>query len=130
VALLGLGVLVAVALALRPVLGHVGIGLAVSAASLVRMACLWWLLHRRVPSIDARGVLRSALATLLATLPAAALAWLAAELLTVPGANVLQRLVPGLASSLLFGAVFLVSARLMKHKELTFLLRAVRRRTA
>ncbi|MEO8184227.1 MAG: murein biosynthesis integral membrane protein MurJ [Deltaproteobacteria bacterium] len=128
VAILGLIVLVAVALGLRPVLGHVGIGLAVTAASCVRMGCLWWLLDRRLPSIDTRGVLRSGAATLLAALPAAAVAWWLARLLTVQGANAWHRLLPGAAASSAFAVVFLASAGFMKHKELGFLLRAVRRR--
>ena len=130
IAILGLLVLVAVALGLRPWLGHVAIGLAVTAASGMRMGCLWWRLDRRVPSIDTRGVLRSALATALAALPAAALAWLLAGALTVPGANAWHRLLPGAAASLAFAVIFLGTAYFMKHTELVFLLRAVRRRAA
>ncbi|MEY2932507.1 MAG: hypothetical protein RL033_3256 [Pseudomonadota bacterium] len=129
IAILGLVVLIGVALGLRPVLGHVGIGLAVSAASLVRMVSLWWMLHRRMPSIDSRGILSSALLTLLAAIPAAAVAWVLARQLTVPGASALYRLLPGTAGCLAFALVFLASAYFLKHKELAFLLRAVRRRT-
>jgi hypothetical protein len=92
------------------------------------MGCLWWLLDRRMPSIDTRGVLRSALATAAAALPAAALAWLLARALTVPGANAWHRALPGAGASLAFAVIFLGTAYLMKHTELVFLLRAVRRR--
>lgn len=129
VAIFGLGVLFAVALGLRPVLGHVGIGLAVTAASFVRMGLLWWLLNRRLPSIDTAGVLRSAAATAFCALPAAAAGWIVAHALTVPGANAWHRLVPGAAASVAFAFVFLLAAYFTRHKELVFLLRAVRRRT-
>lgn len=129
IAIVGLVVLVAVALSLRPVLGHVGIGLAVTAASLARMLCLWWLLRRRLPSIDTGGVASSAARTLLATVPAGAAGYGLASALTVPEASALYRLVPGSLGCLAFAMVFLASAHFMKHKELAFLLRAVRRRT-
>ena len=109
-------------------LGHVGIGLAVTAASFVRMALLWWLLDRRLPSIDTRGVLRSCATTLFCSLPAAAAGWMVARALTVPGADAWHRLLPGSAASVAFVVVFLAAAYFAKHRELVFLLRAVRRR--
>jgi len=130
VAALGLLVLVGVALGLRPSLGHVGIGLAVTAASFVRMVMLWWHLGRRLPTIDTPGILRSAGSTLLAVAPAAGVASVLARVLTVPNAGAFQRLVPGSVASLAFGVVFLASAYFMKHKELGQLLRAVRRRSS
>jgi putative peptidoglycan lipid II flippase len=128
VAALGLAVLLGAALSLRPSFGHVGIGLAVSSASFVRMLLLWGRLQRRLPSIDTRGIVRSAATTLLACAPAALLAWLLARGLQVPHAGPLRRLLPGGLGSLTFGAVFLATAHFMKHKELGMLLKTARRR--
>lgn len=130
VSALDFGVFVGLALVLRPGLGHVGISLAVSGASLAQMLLLWWRLPRRAPGIDTAGVLRSGAMTLLATAPAAAVAWALAHMLTVPGAGSLARALPGLLSSAAFLAVFLASAHLMKHKELRMLWRAARRRAS
>jgi putative peptidoglycan lipid II flippase len=121
-------VFVGLALLLRPNLGHVGISLAVTGASLTQMLLLWWRLGRRRPEIDTRGVLRSGTLTLFASVPAAAASWLVARALTRPGAGEIGRSVPALLGSLAFVAVFLVSARLLKHKELEMSWRALRRR--
>ncbi len=128
ISLLDFIVFVGLALALRPSLGHVGISLAVSGASLVQMLLLWWRFSRRRSEIDTLAVVRSGALTLLASLPAALLAWWTARALIVPGAGGLARAAPGILASLVFVAVFLVCAHLMKHKELQMLWRAVRRR--
>lgn len=128
ISLLDFIVFVGLALALRPSLGHVGISLAVSGASLVQMLLLWWRFRRHRAEIDTLAVVRSGALTLLASLPAALLAWWTARALTVPGAGALARAAPGILASLVFLAVFLVCAHLMKHKELQMLWRAVRRR--
>jgi putative peptidoglycan lipid II flippase len=128
VAAFGLCVLFGLALALRPSFGHVGIGLAVSGASLVRMLLLWWRLQRRLPSIDTVGVLRSAAATLGASAPAAVVAWAVARAFWVPHAGALQRALPGMLACIAFSAVFLATAHFMKHKELALLLKTIRRR--
>ena len=128
ISLLDFGVFLALALALRPHFGHVGISFAVSGASLAQMLLLWWRLGHRTPEIDTRGVLRSGLLTLAASVPAAAAAWGLARVVTVPGAGAFGRALPGVAASLLFMLVFLASAHFMKHKELEMLWRAMRRR--
>lgn len=120
-------VFVALALALRPSLGHVGISVAVSGASLAQMLLLWWRLGRRRPEIGTLTVLRSGTMTLLASLPAAGASWLVARALTREGAGQIGRSLPALLGSLAFVAVFLVGARLMKHKELEMSWRALRR---
>jgi putative peptidoglycan lipid II flippase len=121
-------VFVALALALRPSLGHVGISWAVTGASLAQMLLLWWRLGRRRPEIETWSVLRSGALTLLCSLPAAAAAAFVARLLTRPGAGEIGRAAPAVAGSALFVAVFLVGARLLKHKELEMAWRALRRR--
>lgn len=121
-------VFLTVALLLRPSLGHVGISCAVTAASAAQLVLLWWRLGRRRPEIDSGAVLRSGTLTLLCSLPAAGIARLVARALTRPGAGEIGRAAPALAGSAAFVAVFLVSARLMKHKELEMAWRALRRR--
>jgi hypothetical protein len=66
--------------------------------------------------------------TLLSSLPAATVAWLVARALHRPNAGEFGRALPAVVGSLAFVAVFLVSARLMKHKELEMSWRALRRR--
>jgi putative peptidoglycan lipid II flippase len=128
IALLDFVVFVSLALALRPALGHVGISLAVTGASLAQMLLLWWRLGRRTGELDTRAVVRSGAQTLLASAPAAAVAWLVARVLTAPGAGALGRALPGIVASLLFVGIFLAAARLIKHPELEMLWRAARRR--
>jgi putative peptidoglycan lipid II flippase len=128
VAALDFLVFVALALALRPSLGHVGISWAVTGASLAQMLLLWWRLGRRRPEIETWAVLRSGTLTLLCSLPAAAAAAFVARLLTRPGAGEIGRAAPAVAGSAVFVAVFLVGARLLKHKELEMAWRALRRR--
>jgi putative peptidoglycan lipid II flippase len=124
VSLADFAVFVLLALSLRPSLGHVGISLAVSGASLAQMLLLGWRLGRR--GVDAAGVVRSGVSTLLACTPAALAAWAVARL--PAGAGLLGRAAPGLLASLAFAIVFLVSARLLDNKELELLWAAVRRR--
>jgi putative peptidoglycan lipid II flippase len=124
-------VFLGLALALRPSLGHVGISLAVTGASLAQMSMLWWRLGRRRPEIGTREVLRSGALTLTASAPAAVASWLVARALVrlqvgePPGE--IGRALPAVVGGAVFLAVFLVSARLLKHKELEMSLRALRR---
>jgi peptidoglycan biosynthesis protein MviN/MurJ (putative lipid II flippase) len=118
----------ALAVALRPSLGHVGISWAVTGASVAQMLLLWWRLGRRRPEIETWAVLRSGTLTLLCSSPAAVIAALVAHALRRPDAGEIGRAVPALVGSGAFVAVFLVSARLMKHKELEMAWRALRRR--
>jgi putative peptidoglycan lipid II flippase len=119
-------------LALRPSLGHVGISLAVTGASVAQMSMLWWRLGRRRPEIGAAQVLRSGALTLAASAPAAVAAWLVARALVRAQAGEvageIERALPALVGGVVFLAVFLVSARLLKHKELEMSWRALRRR--
>ena len=121
-------VFLGLALVLRPSLGHVGISWAVTGASVVQMLLLWWRLGRRRPEIETWAVLRSGTLTLLCSLPAAFAAGIVARALTRAGAGEIGRSAPAIAGSAAFVAVFLVGARLMKHKELEMSWRALRRR--
>lgn len=128
VSLIDFVVFVSAALTLRPHLGHVGISLAVSLASLTQMLLLWWGLAKRTAAPETRSIVRSAALTLLCSVPASAAGWGAAEALASPEAGALGRALPGAVAALLFVLVFLVSAALLQHKELSVLWRAVRRR--
>jgi putative peptidoglycan lipid II flippase len=121
-------VFIGLALALRPSFGHVGVSLAVTGASVTQMVLLWWRLGRRARHIGTRDVLRSGTSTLLASAPAAVVAWFVARALARPGAGEIGRALPAVLASLAFAAVFLALARLLKHTELEMLLRSLRRR--
>lgn len=128
VSLVDFFVFVGLSLALRPSLGHVGISLAVTGASLTQMLLLWWRLASRTVDHDTTGIARSALTTLACCIPAAAAAWAVASGLTSPRAGPVGKALPGLAAAPSFVLVFLVSAGLLQHKELSVLWRALRRR--
>jgi putative peptidoglycan lipid II flippase len=123
VAAVDFGVFVVLALALRPILGHVGISLAVTGASAAQLLLLWFNLKRRLQTLHSLEVLSSALKTLAAAVGAAAAAgWLASTLQGQP------RWLPGLAGSALFAILFLGLARLLQSPELALLSDALGRR--
>jgi putative peptidoglycan lipid II flippase len=126
VSLADFSVFVLLAVSLRPSLGHVGISLAVSGASLAQMLLLGWRLRGR--RVNTAEIVRSGVSTLLASAPAAAAAWGVAWATAAPDAGALGRVLPGLLASLAFVLVFLLSARLLGNKELELLWSAVRRR--
>jgi putative peptidoglycan lipid II flippase len=121
-------VFIGLALALRPSLGHVGVSLAVAGASVAQMLLSWWRLGRRTRAVGTAAVLRSGTMTLLASAPAAVLAWVIARALTQPNSGEFARALPAVLASLAFAAVFLASARLLRHAELEMLLGSLRRR--
>jgi putative peptidoglycan lipid II flippase len=131
VAAVDLGVFVALALALRGSLGHVGISLAVAGASAAQMTLLWLLLGRRLSSLRLGEVGRSALKTALAAGAAGAGGWFAARRLeALFGPGPIERMLPGLLAAAIFGAVFLGAAWLLKSEELATIVGAFRRRRA
>jgi putative peptidoglycan lipid II flippase len=124
-------VFIVVALTLRGPYGHVGISIAVTAASTVQMILLFVGLRRHLVSLRLAELTRSALKTA----AAAALAAIAAVAVLYPLRPTLQggsiaRLVPGLLGIGVFAVIFLVSARLFRSDELETLLDVVRRRRA
>jgi putative peptidoglycan lipid II flippase len=131
VAATDLGVFIAVALLLRGPLGHVGISIAVSAASTAQMILLFVGLRRHLVSLRLAELTRSFLKTAVA----AAVAGLAGVAALYPLGPALQggaiaRLAPGLVGTAVFTVVFLISARMLKSEELETLLDVVRRRRA
>ncbi len=129
VAALDLCVFILLAVGLRGVLGHVGVGLAVSGASVAQFALLWWWLGKRLPSRHLAEVGSSALRVLAASLLGALAGYLTVRAIGIgPQASALLRLVPGLAGALAFASVFLLAASLFGSPELAALRAALQRR--
>jgi putative peptidoglycan lipid II flippase len=113
---------------LAPKYGHVGVGLAVSIASLTQMLLLWRGLRGRLPSLQVKVVLR----TFVQSLGLSALAALLARMVAAISQRFVhhgwhRHVVPGLLSSLVFIGAFLLLAKLFKSPELE-LLRPTRHR--
>ncbi len=110
------------ALWLQSGLGHVGVGLAISAARALQMLALWTILQRRIPTLPTRQIAAAALRALGC---GALAAWIAREAAALvanagrPGAVALA--LPGLLGSVVFVAVLLSVARLTRSKELAAL---------
>ena len=129
VAAIDLCIFVTVALLLGPRLGHVGIGLAVSAASAAQMALLWILLRGRIPTLFMAEISVTVVRTLAAAVPAASLAAYAAHRLSklLPD-SAIHRIAPGLAGCAVFAGAFLVLAHLFGSRELAVLREGLRHR--
>lgn len=130
VAAIDLFVFVSAALLLRPLLGHVGVGLAVSISSAAQMALLWALLRTKLPTLHLGEIAISAARTLAAALPAAGMAILSANVATqVLSDGAWPRLVPGAAGCAVFVMTFAAVAASLRSPELSILVAAVRRRS-
>jgi putative peptidoglycan lipid II flippase len=135
VAALDLMVFVGLAFALRGPLGHVGISLAVTGASMAQMALLWFFLRSRLPSLHLGEIASSCVRTVFAALGASVLGWLAARAvagLTVDalggvGAEVAKAL-PALVGSTAFTVGFVGLAFVFKSPELMTVLGPIWRR--
>jgi putative peptidoglycan lipid II flippase len=128
VAAIDLAVFVLLALGLRGTLGHVGISLAVSGASMAQMGLLWILLRKRLPTTRFGEIASSATRTLAACLPASVAAFVVAQVLVTERAGAIARLLPGIAGTLTFVLVFFAAGTLFGSKELEALGRAIARR--
>ena len=116
VSALDLGALVVLALALRGPMGHAGVSAAVAGSSAVQVVLLLVGLRRRMGTLHAGTLARSAARTLAASVLAAVAGWGAA---TLAG---------GIAGMAAFGVVFLLAAWGLRSPELTEISGAVRRR--
>jgi putative peptidoglycan lipid II flippase len=129
VAAIDLAVFVTLALGLRGPLGHAGVGLAVTGASLVQAVLLAAVLSRKLPGALAHGTFLSALRVTLASAGAVACGrWVAGvfpEAETAAG-----RVLPGIGGTLAFGAGFLVFAALLRSPELVTLRDELKKRLA
>jgi putative peptidoglycan lipid II flippase len=120
VSALDLCAFIALAVALRGPMGHVGISVAVAGSSAVQMVLLLAGLNRRMGSLCAADLARSTARTLAASLVAAVAGWAAARMMTGFAA--------GVAGMAAFVLVFLLAAWGMRAPELEEILSAVRRR--
>lgn len=130
VAAIDLCVFIVLAYLLRRPLGHVGVGLAVSAASFAQMVLLWSNLRRHLGRNTQFGrIVHSAVKTTAAAALAGVLArWVAWASTPSQAANAWVRACPGMLSGILFAFAFLVFAWLLGSEELRTLTAAVRRK--
>ncbi|HEU4405538.1 MAG TPA: murein biosynthesis integral membrane protein MurJ [Polyangiaceae bacterium] len=129
VSIVDLGALVAIAWALVPAYGHVGVSLAVAGSSLVQLLGLALWLARKLPPGSWSEVARSAGRTALASAFAALGGWGAATWAqAVSPPTALGRLVPAALGGSAFGALFLLAAWGLKSPELEPLAAGLRRR--
>jgi putative peptidoglycan lipid II flippase len=130
VAALDLLVFVALALGLRGLFGHVGVGLAVTGASAVQALLLALVLTRKLPGALGHGIFLSAARVTLASAGAVAVGRSVASLFPLSEASALGRALPGSLGALAFGASFLAFAALLRSPELITLRSELGRRLA
>jgi putative peptidoglycan lipid II flippase len=118
---------IALALALRGPLGHVGVSIAVAGSSTVQMLLLLIGLRWRLGNIGGRELARSAARTSIASALAALAGWAAARLASPATPFSAWRAWPGVVGTAAFAAVFLSAAWGMESPELETILTAARR---
>lgn len=122
VAAIDLGAFIVAALLLAPRLGHIGVGYAVSCASLVQMTLLWVGLRRRLPVLHLKLVLKGALSSIaLASAAALAARFVALHLGALYSVGKPHALLPGLGGGVAFVAIFLLLAKATRSSELATL---------
>jgi putative peptidoglycan lipid II flippase len=112
---------IALAVALKAPMGHVGISMAVAGSSLVQMLLLLGFARRKLKHLNERELGASALRTLTASVLAGACAWSVS-------AHVPWMWLAALLGLIVFGATFLTAAWGMKSPELALLTDALSRR--
>jgi peptidoglycan biosynthesis protein MviN/MurJ (putative lipid II flippase) len=127
VAAIDLCVFVGLALALRGPFGHVGIGLAVTGASLVQAALLWFWLAKKLPTLRAREIGLSAAKTMLAAC-AGLVAGRVGVAATSGGSGALGLALPGLVGSTAFIFTFFSLAWGLRSDELLLVTHPILRR--
>ena len=125
---LDLCVFIALAIALRGALGHVGISIAVAGSSAVQMLLLLASLRRRLGTLGGEELSGSAVRTIIASTLAALAGWAAARLAVPVTPLSAWRAVPGLVGTVAFAIIFLTAAWGMQSPELDTILWAARRR--
>jgi len=110
---------------LSPVFGHVGVGYAVSIASVTQMLLLWLGLRGRLPKLHIKETAAAlARSLLLATVAIIVARWLASSVHErLPSTAWWARLLPGLLGGTAFCGVFLLMAKSLKSPELASLRR-------
>jgi putative peptidoglycan lipid II flippase len=120
---------IALAMALKGPMGHVGISVAVAGSSAVQMLLLLGALRWRMGTVEGGTLAASAARTLVASVAAAVAGWGTARLLTPEGpAGGIARAVPGLLGLGVFVAVFAAVAWGMRSPELEEISGTLRRR--
>jgi putative peptidoglycan lipid II flippase len=127
VAALDLLAFVGLSLALRGTLGHVGISVAITGASLVQALLLWLWLRPKLPSLHGKEIAIAAGRTLLAAGAAIVVARLLAGAVA-GGHEALGRALPGLVGAGSFGVVFLLFAWGLRSDELVLVASPIVRR--
>jgi putative peptidoglycan lipid II flippase len=129
VASLDLLVFVGAAYALRSPLGHFGVGLAVSLASLAQFALLYWFLARTLPRLHGAEVLASSARTFAASAVAGGTSFAIVRWLPIStNSGALLRLIPAPLGLAVFGVVFFAMAHAVGSQELRELTAPVLRR--
>jgi putative peptidoglycan lipid II flippase len=118
---------VGLSLGLRGSLGHVGISVAITGASLVQALLLWIWLGKKLPSLHGKEIAMAAGRTLLAAGAALVVARLLAAAVA-GGADALGRALPGLVGAGSFGVVFLLFAWGLRSDELVLVASPILRR--
>jgi putative peptidoglycan lipid II flippase len=127
VAAVDLCAFIGLSLALRPSFGHVGIGMAVTGASLVQAVLLWVGLSRRLPTRRTREIAISGGRTLLAAGAAVVVARLVASAVS-GGEGALGLALPGAAGAFAFGIAFLLLSWGLRSDELLLVVSPLIRR--
>jgi putative peptidoglycan lipid II flippase len=127
VAAIDLVVFIGLCLGLRGSFGHVGIGMAVTGASLVQAALLWFWLRKKLPTLRLREIGISAARTLLAAGAGVVVGRLAASAVG-GGSGAWGLALPGLVGSAAFILAFLLLALGLRSDELLIVLHPVMRR--
>lgn len=112
----------------RPTLVAPGLALAYSIAYFVGFTLIALLLRRRLPGLQAKGLLRHLVRLTVATAPAALAAWGTHRGLQVLGDSFLLRLLALAGAGLAAVVIFIVMARLLHIDEVTDVLGMLRRR--
>jgi putative peptidoglycan lipid II flippase len=120
------------ALLLRGPMGHVGISVAIAVSSAVQMVLLVAALRMRIGALHGREIAGAMARTAGASLVAAAagIATVRGMAAAGVGAAAGKTVLPGVASGVVFGLVFLVAAHILGSEELRLLSGGVRRRLA
>jgi putative peptidoglycan lipid II flippase len=120
---------IALAVALKGPLGHVGISVAVAGSSAVQMALLLLALRWRMGTIEGGTLARSCARTVAASGVAAVAGWAVARELTPSGpAGAVARAVPGFAAFVVFIGAYAGASWAMKSPELGEILGTLGRR--
>ncbi len=129
VSILDLAAFIALAVALRGPMGHVGVSVAVAGSSFVQMALLLVAVRMRLGSLGGAALGASLARSVAASAVASGAAWAAARAATSAGdAGAIARALPGIAGALAFGVAFVAAARAMGSRELVEVGGALRRR--